>query len=318
MIAHDVLTYLCAIQTLPGRRLEITPYRYEEWDKSVYNPRSEIEMREGTRPSVKCDDMMIDEDRYYADFITYHPPNGNTADLHETVALYSAEPDWGMDEDIKISPFQILTGGSQGYRHLRFALFGVRAGEAHKRAFHFRGLAQRAFDEGDVYWGVRFSACALHYIEDLLTPFHQKPFDERFFFRFLCSWKRMGGLFVVAFNYHHSFERYTGYHLWHGTKWLVDAIQRAQKLDFTDLKQDLTFFWKKAKRLLYPIFTEWRELLKDRMEHGQRLLTPEEVAALCPPERLKSLLISWLELSAGVVKGYLARYVAPYLEEGRS
>lgn len=318
MIAHDVLTYLCAKQILPSRRLDITPYRYGKYDKSVYNPGSKIEMREGKRPSVKSDDPMIDEDRYYADFVTFHPPNGNTVDLQETAALYSAEPDWGMDEDIRISPFQILTGGSQGYRHLRYAFFGARAGEAHKRVFHFTGLAQRAFEEGDLYWGVRFSACALHYIEDLLTPFHQKPFAERFFFRVLCSWRRMGGLFVVAFNYHHSFERYTGYHLWHGTNWLVDAIRCAKALDIVDLKQDLTVFWKKAKRLFDPIFTEWRMLFRDMMEQGQRLLTPEEVAAFFPPESLKTLLEVWLGLSAGAVKGYLAKYVLPRLQEAKS
>jgi hypothetical protein len=317
MIAHDVLTFLCAKQTLPEDRLEITPYRYEKLDKSVYNPKARIEMRGGKRPSVAHDDPMIDEDRYYADFVTYHSPNSNTTDLYETIALYSAEPDWGMDEDIKVSPFQFLTGGSQGYRHLRYALFGVRAGAAHKRAAHFTRLAELAFTGGDRYWGVRFSACAIHYIEDLLTPLHQKPCTEGFYLKALLAWKRMGGIVTVAFNYHHSFERYTGYHLWHGTKWLIDAILRAQRIDIQDLKKDLNVFWKKAKKLTCRIFREWREFLKERMEHGKNLLGPEEVAVLNPTDSLKRLLEEWLELAAGLVKGYLARYVAPYLGEDR-
>jgi hypothetical protein len=317
MIAHDVLTFLCAKETLPEGRLEITPYRYEEADGSVYNPSMTIEMREGKRPSVKSDDPMIDEDRYYADFVTYHRPNGNTADLHETIALYSAEPDWGMDEEIKISPFQFLTGGSQGYRHLRYALFGARAGRAHKRAAHFTRLAELAFDGGDRYWGVRFSACAIHYIEDLLTPLHQKPCTEGFYLKVLLAWKRMGGIYTVGFNYHHSFERYTGYHLWHGTKWLIDAIRRAGRIDIGILEKDLRVFWRKAKKLTCRIFREWRGFLKERMEHGRNLLGPEEVAGMTPPDRLRGLLEEWLELTAGLVKGYLARYVAPYLGEDR-
>lgn len=316
MIAHDVHTFLCAEDALPcDAGIEITPYVYEAYDRDTYNPKAKMEMRDGKRPSVASDDPMIDEDRYYSDFVEYNAPKGNRVTTGKTVALYSAEPDWGMDEEIHVSPFQWLTGGSQGYRHMRYALFGFRAGAAHRRALHFSGLACRAFNAGDIYWGVRFSARAIHYIQDLLTPFHQKPFSEQFLLKVIFSLKRMGGLSVVAFNYHHSFERYTGYHLWHGTEWLVDAIRKAPSIAIENLRRDLKKGWKRAKRLFYPLFAEWRCLLADRLENGQRFLSPAEVAAIDPPEGLKKLVEEWLVLASGVVKGYISGYVAPNLED---
>ena len=30
---------------------------------------------------------------------------------------YADEPDWKMDQDLNLSPLQVLTGGSQGRRH---------------------------------------------------------------------------------------------------------------------------------------------------------------------------------------------------------
>jgi hypothetical protein len=316
MIAHDVLTYLCAEDTLPCDELiEITLYTYEEHDRDLYNPNSEIEMRDRRRPSVVSEDPMIDEDRYYEDFVKYHPPNGNTVRTGETIALYSAEPDWGMDEEITVTPLQEFTGGSAGYRHMRYSLFWARVGVAHRRAEHFTELSRKAFDAGDRYWGVRFAARAIHYIEDLLTPFHQKPFTEGYFLRVLFSLKRMGGLFVVAFNYHHSFERYTGYHLWHGTSWFIEAIRNAPSIEICNIEIGLKKAWRRAKRLFYPLFREWRRLLQDKMENGQRFLSPSEVAAIDPPERLKDLIEEWLGLASGVVKGYISRYVAPYIED---
>ena len=73
--------------------------------------------------------------------------------------------------------------------------------------------------------------------------------------------------------------------------------------------------WKKAKLLFYPLFEEWRSLLSHRLESGQRFLSPEDVAAIDPPQGLKSLVQEWLVLASGVVKGYISGYVAPNLED---
>jgi len=192
MVAHDVLTYMCARSVgFEPEMVKITQYSYGDVDKGPYNACFPPEMREGKRPTVTGADPLYDENEYYADFVRYtRPDNGYVPGL-EVLALYSAEPDWGMDYDLKLSPLQKLTGGSQGYRHLRYGLFFLRAGVAHLRAVYFTEMARTAFRRDDPYWGIRFSARAIHYIEDILTPVHAKPFSEMYALKKLLCPKRL-------------------------------------------------------------------------------------------------------------------------------
>jgi len=43
---------------------------------------------------------------------------------------YADEPDWKMDQDLNLSPLQVLTGGSQGWRHQYYGLGWLRLGVA--------------------------------------------------------------------------------------------------------------------------------------------------------------------------------------------
>jgi hypothetical protein len=95
----------------------------------------------------------------------------------EILAGYSGEPDWGMDKGLDASRDQLLMGGkdgkmtsSQGFRHMSF-LFGL-LGEAPRRAQLFFDLGKRAIEKGHPYWGFRFAAWGMHYLEDMGTPVH--------------------------------------------------------------------------------------------------------------------------------------------------
>jgi hypothetical protein len=65
---------------------------------------------------------------------------------------YADEPDWKMDQDLNLSPFQVLTGGSQGWRHQYYGLGWLRFGVAPSRAQYFFDLAGKAREKGDLYW----------------------------------------------------------------------------------------------------------------------------------------------------------------------
>ncbi len=124
MIAHDVFSYVCAKGLgFFEDYIEITKNTYSNYDNDVYNREYSIEMREGKRPTFHSQDQWFDEDEYYADYVSYNNPVKGRVRAIEVLSLYSAEPDWGMDEGMKLSPLQILTGGSLGYRHLRYGLF---------------------------------------------------------------------------------------------------------------------------------------------------------------------------------------------------
>jgi hypothetical protein len=311
MIAHDVLTYLCARSTGIGEeQIRISPYSYKNANTLPLCPDYEIETREGGRPVVVSTDPQYDESEYYSEYIEYRKPvNGNVA-LIQVLSLYSAEPDWGMDNGLKISPLQSLTGGSQGYRHLRYGLFFFRAGIVHKMALHYFGLAQTAFKRGDIYWGIRFSACAIHYIEDLLTPVHTKPFTEMYFFEKMFHAK---DLYFITFNYHLNFERYVAYQLWRGHKRYTDTIEAARPLELTDLKKNLLAGSRKARKLFPVIFKECKRLWGDTMKNGFVKISNEDIKRIRTSEKFQQSVLSWLEHSSSFIKGYIKRYIIPSL-----
>lgn len=102
---------------------------------------------------------------------------GKRLSAKQVLAGYSGEPDWGMDKGLDASRRQGLMGGtdakqtsSQGFRHLSF-LFG-KLGQGPQRAQLFFDLGAKAIEKGHAYWGFRFVAWGLHYLEDMGTPVH--------------------------------------------------------------------------------------------------------------------------------------------------
>jgi hypothetical protein len=312
MIAHDVLTYISAKSVGFGDvRVPVTPYAYAGEDGGPYNPSYSWEMREGGIPVTRSDDPYFDELDYYAGRINYAPPLNGRVPALDVLSLYSAEPDWGMDRELQLSPLQALTAGSQGYRHLRYGLFGLRAGVAPQRALHFHRLALHAFEEGDAYWALRFAARALHYIQDVLTPYHLKPIPEWYVIPRLFLLRR---LHYTIYNYHVNFEGFMGYHLWHGTDCYIQCIENTQPSPVKDLHAELRRHVRKSRFLFYGLFSEcgkaWGNgLSQDFVKLGARWIEEYE-----PSDELNSRVFRWLRLASGFVKGYVLQYVLPRLD----
>jgi len=308
MIAHDVLTYVSALAVgFPLEMVEITPYTYDKLDAMTFNPEYVPEMREGLRPTVSSEDPRFDEDEYYADFVKYSKPVRGKVPAVEVLSLYSAEPDWGMDDGLRLSPFQVLTGGSQGYRHLRYSLYGFRVGMVKKMIFYFNKLADEAFFRDDPYWGLRFSARAIHYLEDFLTPVHLKPFTETYILKNLFSLK---GIYFTTYNYHLNFERVVAFRLWHGEKRLISAIENAPPFTGKNFQREVKKSSSQMRKLFYSIF-EKCEKMWGRSMSETFLKVPVNAVQQINPHELTPLIIKWLTLSSSMIKGYILRYVMP-------
>ncbi|MBT9130037.1 MAG: hypothetical protein DDT42_00365 [candidate division WS2 bacterium] len=161
--------------------ITITPYTYHKYDNSVYNEKFIIKYLEG---SV-----------------------GDKTDALTILSIYSDEPDWDMDTDLNLSRFQILTGNSQGYRHQRYVAFGglLRAGVAHKRVQHFYNLSRIAFKNNDAYWGFRFLARSLHFLQDLTQPQHALPAPNNIIIREIID---IRSFTIMCVNHHLTLEDY--------------------------------------------------------------------------------------------------------------
>jgi hypothetical protein len=315
MIGHDVLTSVAARSLgLAGPPVAVTPYRYERIDTGPYNPDHVVEMREGARATVyspwKGSDEpapgYYDESDYEGDFLLYDPPEGGLVDPLQVLSIYSAEPDWGMDAGMDLSPLQALTGGSQGFRHLRFGLFLLRVGRVRERAVHFTRLARCAFDEDDPYWGLRFSARALHYLQDAVSPFHLKPFPEPCAPLMALMPRRF---YRRTVNYHLNFERLVGYRLWHGDAELIGTIERAAPAPLDDVG-DLARAMRASRRQFYPIYRRCRILWGRTMDGEYVKVSTDRIREASEDAGMNDLIRRWLAHAASWVKGYLVRYTA--------
>ncbi|MEJ5258314.1 MAG: hypothetical protein WHS64_08710 [Fervidobacterium sp.] len=89
--------------------------------------------------------------------------------------VYSSLPDNGMDfvEDNFLA--SLFLGETQANRHGYFKVSFFEYFEGDKSFLHFLRMSKNAFNKGDMYWGYRFLAYALHYLEDLMQPYHVRP-----------------------------------------------------------------------------------------------------------------------------------------------
>jgi hypothetical protein len=134
--------------------------------------------------------------------------------IFNLLAVYSSEPEWGMDRKVDTGFVSRFMGGSQGLRHMyypslsiHFPLVLIPMGKAPERAEHYTNLAIRAFGEGNQYWGWRYAAWALHYLQDLGQPYHTR----QTYYKFIVLFSPVKGTTRVTKNYHITFERFTSF-----------------------------------------------------------------------------------------------------------
>lgn len=199
---HELIT-LYALRELPEladfESITPTQYTYSDIDTAVVGPNFKIVWAAGEdKPDTKVSAL-------------------------EILSTYSAEPDWHMDTDLKLSSIQVLAGGSQGWRHQRYILFWpVAYGVAPDRAQYFYDLALAAYKRGDKYWAFRFLARSLHYVEDVGQPLHALPLPVGdFVIRYGLSVKRAT---TVGLNVHSTVEDYIEAFLKRGEPRLLDAL----------------------------------------------------------------------------------------------
>ncbi|NLY10524.1 MAG: hypothetical protein GX020_02375 [Firmicutes bacterium] len=184
---HEIITAI-SLQEIEGLDviLEKTEYTYDDIDQSEYNPEFKIKYIYQDKEYITALDVLIG---------------------------YSSEPDWGLDTNLELSKWQSLTGGSQGYRHQRYAtLWGlVTIGVAPERAQHFYDLALLAYEQGDYYWAYRFLARSLHYLQDMGQPLHALPLPlPQIAFRHKFNIEETT---VVASNVHFNLEAFVAHQM---------------------------------------------------------------------------------------------------------
>ena len=212
--------------------IEITPYTYEDIDQDEYNPEFVTKYVEGEiGEKTKASDILIN---------------------------YSDEPDWDLDTNLELNKLQALTGGSQGYRHMYFSVFAglLKAGEAPKRANHFFEMSKIAFGKGDNYWGFRFAARAIHYLEDVSQPYHTYPAPLGVLFKKYFNVKK---LTVLVTNAHYGYEDFNGYLFEHKKEEFYNLLPEVETVKMDDVADSTIKLSKEARK---DFTLSYRETMK--------------------------------------------------------
>lgn len=212
--------------------IEVTPYTYIGIDQSEYNPDFVIKyVDEEIGGKVKASDILI---------------------------KYSDEPDWDLDTNLELDKMQALTGGSQGYRHMYFSVFCglLKAGVAPQRANHFFEMAKIAFKKGDYYWGFRFAARAIHYLEDLSQPYHTYPAPLDVLFKKFFNVKK---LTVLVTNAHYGYEYFNGYLFEHKKDEFYNILPKVKMVKIDEVEKAAIELSKEARK---DFTSSYRETMK--------------------------------------------------------
>lgn len=212
--------------------IEITPYTYED----------------------------IDQDEYSPEFVTKYVEGeiGEKTNASDILTNYSDEPDWDLDTNLELNKLQALTGGSQGYRHMYFSVFAglLKAGEAPKRANHFFEMSKIAFGKDDNYWGFRFAARAIHYLEDVSQPYHTYPAPLDVLFKKYFNVKK---LTVLVTNAHYGYEDFNGYLFEHKKEEFYNLLPEVETVKMDDVADSTIKLSKEARK---DFILSYRETMK--------------------------------------------------------
>jgi len=99
----------------------------------------------------------------------------------QILSAYSDEPDWLIDVDVPalkdVGPARGIRGtGTQILRHFWYGP-GERMNRGVETPYHTQrmlDLALASFATGERYWGYRFLAHVIHYVQDVTQPYHVK------------------------------------------------------------------------------------------------------------------------------------------------
>jgi len=187
-------------------------------------------------------------------------PVGSTTTAAAILTNYADEPDWNMDAGLDLSTFQMLTGGSQGWRHQFYGLGFIRLGVAPSRAQYFYDLAGKARAKGDLYWTFRYLARSMHYVQDCTEPYHSVPAPIGLILKGVTNFSLLLG---SSTNHHYNLEEYQGAMVARNSPTFVDTLRNAAPLEITDditpswLCRHGTYLGRPVVRTLWPMETSF-------------------------------------------------------------
>lgn len=165
------------------------------------------------------------------------PSVNNKLPAWQIISLYSAFPDIGIDYLKDVSWIQdTFLGNSQGLRHGKVKIGPIEIFEADWSFLYFLRKSKELLRAGNTYWGLRFFGYSLHYLEDIMQPYHVRPGTvwELMMYPFDASIQKM------LRNLHTAYDRMLVYLILHDYENLENVIRQAKPIHFNSDEQLIT------------------------------------------------------------------------------
>ncbi|MBI2944064.1 MAG: hypothetical protein HYY25_07675 [Candidatus Wallbacteria bacterium] len=230
---------------------------------------------------------------------------------------YAMEPDDGPDQELRVSWQQRFMGGytgmsSRGYFHMyypswtvHFPLPATAMGAAPERAALWCEAAKAALARGDTYWGLRYLACAMHYVEDLGQPYHATQTSTRF----VVPTSPIAGTTKVTSNYHLAYEAWIARRVAEDTLELGQTLRGIDLEKFDDPGDAVRRVARKAHEQSGRLFGACIEFFGDRFHQPVDVPATEADLARMEPAGPRDRMIAAtrpaLALTARAIRGFL-------------
>lgn len=229
----------------------------------------------------------------------------------QILAFYSDFPDIGIDRYngwnfriISLPGFDI--GHAIRHGKLKFGPFEFL--EADISFKYFINKSKELLEKGNIYWGLRFLAYALHYLQDIMQPYHTRPGTVP---ELLWALFNLSNAFKFLSNLHFAYDDIIIYLALYDSENFRDVVKNAKPIYFNTYDEliyeafiysYMSFF--KVHELLKAIFSD---ILYERKPTMEDFLAKSELKDF---SRLIKETYSIISTMTGVVKGLLYRHLS--------
>lgn len=239
-------------------------------------------------------------------FLKYGFINSKSADgklpAWQIVSLYSSFPDIGIDYLKDVSQIQdIFLGDSQALRHSKIKVRPIEVFEGDQSFLYFAKKSSELLKDGNEYWGLRYLGYALHYLEDLMQPYHTRPGTVWELVRYPFD----KNIRILLRNAHTTYDNMMIYLILYDEDRLEDVISNAKPIYFSSYEQLI----KEAYTYSYSEFFKVHDMIKSSFGdaiYGSEI-SMEDFAKLARQGKLDKLIEETYKIistMSSVIKGF--------------
>lgn len=221
----------------------------------------------------------------------------------QIVSLYSSFPDIGIDHLKDVSWIQdTFLGDSQALRHSKIKVRPIEVFEGDQSFLYFAKKSSELLKVGNEYWGLRYLGYALHYLEDLMQPYHTRPGTVWELVRYPFD----KNIRILLQNAHAAYDDIMTYLILYDGDRLESIISNAKPIYFSSYEQLIKEAYMYSHSEFFKVHDMIKSLFGDTLYSSA--LSMEDFAKLAQQGKLDNLINETYKIistMSSVIKGFV-------------